>query len=100
LVGVARAFWLIYKSICRLSGLVLKEAEKLVVDVGVPAHAPAAQYATGPAMQQAAAVDGAPVALAAGEPGERPPARDDEAGSSSAPEARPRRTTSPMPVRN
>jgi hypothetical protein len=100
LVGLAHAFWLIYKSICQLSGHVLREAEKLVVDVGVPAHVPAPQHATGPAALQAAAMDGAPVAFAAGKPGEQPPARADEASSTSASEAHPRRTASRMPARN
>jgi hypothetical protein len=89
LVGLAHAFWLIYKSICQLSGHVLRVAEKLVVDVGVPAHVPAPQHATGPAALQAAAMDGAPVAFAA-----------DEASSTSASEAHPRRTASRMPARN
>jgi len=50
LVGVSRAFWLIYKYTCRLSASLLTEAEKLVVDVGV--SAPVHQATSTPATRQ------------------------------------------------
>eukprot|EP00962_Isochrysis_galbana_P053375 scaffold24806_cov129-Isochrysis_galbana.AAC.1 len=98
---MARSFWLIYKAICRLSGLMLKEAEKLVVDVGVPApaHVPAGQLTARPATPPAAAADGTLVLQGGEEPGE-PAARAAEAGSSSGLEDCPRRATSPMPARS
>jgi hypothetical protein len=61
LIGMTQAFWFIYMAICRLSGQIFKEAEKLVVDVRVPTQLHAGQHAAAPAVQPAAAMDNSPV---------------------------------------
>ena len=86
-VGIVRTFWLIYLGVTRVSGSLLQEAERLVVDVGVPAPvcrpaAPAAAPAaatvpaavvarpaegTAPASGLAGPVDASAAAVAGGE---------------------------------
>ncbi|EOD07428.1 hypothetical protein EMIHUDRAFT_359210 [Emiliania huxleyi CCMP1516] len=68
-VGIVRTFWLIYLGVTRVSGSLLQEAERLVVDVGVPAPvcrpARAAAAAAAPAAAAAAAPAAAPAAAMA-----------------------------------
>jgi hypothetical protein len=51
----ALTFWLTYRAICMLSGQLHKQAEMLVVDVGVPVSAPSF---AGPASRQASNLAG------------------------------------------